>query len=89
MSELHVFTASEEEWVIAASSEDACAVYCATIGCEPSKAADDGGTHPDDWEALPDDKSLTRRDDDGGRQTMTCGEWARLEGRGYWGSASA
>jgi len=56
---LHVWTADDEEWVVATSPEDACAVYCAFIGCEPSKVTDPDdldGTHPSDWTQVPDDK---------------------------------
>jgi len=54
---LHVWTADKEEWVVAESAEDACAVYCAHLGCEPATEAEDSdwGTHPDAWTVLPDD----------------------------------
>lgn len=57
---LHVWTADDEEWVVAESAQDACAVYCEHIGCEPSKNADSGdhGTHPDHWSVLADDRPL-------------------------------
>ena len=57
---MHVWTADSEEWVVAESATDACAVYCAFIGCNPSTSVDDAdwGTHPDHWSELPDDKIL-------------------------------
>jgi hypothetical protein len=59
-NKLHVWTADREEWVVAESATDACAVYCAHVGCEPSEnaAEADWGTHPDHWTPLPDDEPL-------------------------------
>jgi hypothetical protein len=58
---MYVWTADREEWVIAASAEDARDVYCAHIGTTPSLTAEDdgsadGGTHASHWEKLPDDE---------------------------------
>lgn len=91
MSELHVYTASEEEWVVAASPVDARDVYCAHIGCEPDEAPDQGtaygGTHTDDWEALPDEQTLKIYDDET-THSKTCAGWVREHGRGYLCSAN-
>jgi hypothetical protein len=62
--QLHVWTADKEEWVIAASAEDACRVYCEHIGhplseIDPASSDDvDWGTHPAHWSQLPDDEVL-------------------------------
>lgn len=60
MSYLRVWTAEEEEWVIAESAIDACFLYCEAIGYEPAKEAEDSdwGTHPEQWTALPNDRVL-------------------------------
>jgi hypothetical protein len=59
MSELHVWTVDNEEWVVAESAVDACAVYCAHSGDEPLAEDSDGedfdGTHPNHWTEVPDD----------------------------------
>jgi hypothetical protein len=57
---LHVWTADSEEWVVAESAEDACAVYCEQIGSPRSQDPDDldFGTHPDHWTQLSDDSKL-------------------------------
>jgi hypothetical protein len=61
---LHVWTADDEEWVIAESAQDACAVYCAHIGCEPSATVDsDWGTHPEHWSQMADDEVLRLQDE--------------------------
>lgn len=63
---LSVYTASDEEWVIAESPEDARDVYCAHIGCGPDMVDQDscdGGCHAEHWEALPMGKTLTMRDE--------------------------
>ena len=60
--QLHVWTADDEEWVVAYSADDACTVYCVDqIGCERATGeADraDHGTHPGHWTLLADDKVL-------------------------------
>lgn len=59
MGTLHVWTADDEEWVVAESAEDACAVYCAHLGSEPDTSTDgddaEWGTHPEHWTELADD----------------------------------
>jgi hypothetical protein len=81
---LRVWTAAEEEWVIAYSAEDAALVYAGT-GAEPM---------PEDipWTACADDKVFTFHDEDenGNRRETrkTMGEHAAERGRGYFGSAN-
>ncbi len=65
MSELHMFTADDEEWVIAADPADAARVYCDHLGNvepdmgDPDKA--DGGTHAVHWKQVPDEKEMRLR----------------------------
>ena len=63
---LMMFTADDEEWVIAESPADAVDIYCAHIGapCAPAAPGSDPdkcnpGTHIEHWTPLPDDKALT------------------------------
>lgn len=65
---LFMFSADDEEWVIAHDAEDARDVYCAQIGSAPElgphdPGANDCGTHASDWERLDDEKSLTLREE--------------------------
>lgn len=70
---MHVYT-DDEEYVIAASSEDAAAVMQET--CGPVDVTD--------WLQMPDDRPFTVDLDDGnGPVKKTCGEWA-TRGRGYF-----
>lgn len=57
---LHVWTADDEEWVVAESAKDACAVYRDHVGGEEAHDANsaDHGMHPDHWTELPDDRTL-------------------------------
>ena len=84
-ADLHVFTAEDEEFVIAASSEDAAAVHRECVGEDLVFCESEG---PVTWEQLPDDKSFTLNDEDEGRQTRTCGEWAKLRGRCYFATTN-
>lgn len=79
---LHVFTADNEEWVVAASPEDAAVVY-ASIGADPLEDVE--------WTQLPDDKPLTLfgyEVDEEEKRTMTCAEWVTRLGRCYLGSVN-
>ena len=63
MGDLGVWTADNEDWVVASTNEEARDVFCHHMGWEPDTApASDGsrdfGTHADDWDLLPDDKVL-------------------------------
>jgi hypothetical protein len=63
---LAMYTADDEEWVIAATAEQARDLYCAHMGFEvatddPDEA--DVGTHVDHWTRLPDEKRLSLRDE--------------------------
>lgn len=59
MDTLHVWTADDEEFVVAASAEDACAVYCEHAELERDTSEDgedsDWGTRPEHWTELADD----------------------------------
>jgi len=59
---LHVWSADDEEWVVAESAEDAARIYCALIGVAPDWSGDGEdsgwGTYPHHWSQLPDDKRL-------------------------------
>lgn len=77
---LHVWKiqdGGETFWVVAASPDDARAVF-----------AESGVPDTSDWDRDPpriapvDDARELRFDDDGEKVSKTCGEWAK-EGRGY------
>lgn len=76
MGTLHVYT-DDEEFVIAASPEDAVAVMR-----EANGVADVAN-----WQQMPDDKPFTY-DDGLNIAKKTCGEWARERGRGYFCTAN-
>ena len=64
--DLHMWTADDEEWVVASSAEEARDLYCAMSGAkpesgDPNKA--DGGAHVGHWTPLPGDKLLARREE--------------------------
>jgi hypothetical protein len=85
--ELHVFTADNEEWVVAASPEDAAEVYREYVGEYLGSAGAEAATGLR-WQALPDEKPLTMTDEDAGVETvMFCGGWS-IGGRRYLGSAN-
>jgi hypothetical protein len=81
-----VFTADEEEYVIATTPEDAAAVYHETVGDD--LVFDDG---PATWTQLPDDRifGIRLEEDDEYATKRTCAEWAQTLGRTYLGSADA
>ena len=64
--DLHMWTADDEDWVIAETAEEARDLYCAMSGAkpesgDPNKA--DGGAHVEHWTVLPDDGLLARREE--------------------------
>jgi hypothetical protein len=64
MSTLHLFTASQEEWVVAHDPEDARDVYCEVVGSKPHEGDPeraDPGVHEAHWAQVPDDRSMTLR----------------------------
>lgn len=79
---LRVYHCLGSDWVVARSVEDATAVLRETHGTHGTFEVNEGDT----IDPLPDDKPLTiREENDHGyvSTTMTCGEWARITGRGY------
>ena len=64
--DLHMWTADNEEWVIAESAEEARDLYCAMSGATPESGdpnAADGGTHVEHWTPLADERRLARREE--------------------------
>jgi len=70
---LHVFTMQGgPDTVVAHSPEDAWVVLFEWTGTRP-----DDVTEVDGWRQLDDDHALTIVDDDDGKETRPCREWAR------------
>lgn len=81
MAELRVFygNGGAGEWVIAADPADADGVYAEHMG----QAYVPGDDEPTEWRPLPENEPLTiSNDEDGSRESKTCGEWA-AQGRGF------
>ncbi len=78
-----VFTADNEEWVIARDPEDADLVYEETVG---EKYRPNG--EPVMWTMLPSDRVVKLDDEEEGLLSKTCAEWAKERGRGHLGSAN-
>lgn len=73
---LHVWTNDGDDFVIAASADDANAVMVEYGG---------SALDVDDWTQMLDDRPFTADIDDGnGPVKKTCGEWAQERGRGYF-----
>jgi hypothetical protein len=78
--QLHAYT-NDEEWVIAASPEDADKV-CEQLGMGATYAADTS-----QW-VLCDPAKLFTFDDGDATETKTLGEWITIKGRGYFASSN-
>jgi hypothetical protein len=79
MADLHVYKIDPDRFV-AESPEDAMAQaseYYRAMGVEP---------YDSEPELQPDDKQLTINFEDGSqpRQTRSCAEWAKINGRGFF-----
>lgn len=82
---LHMWEA-EVDTVIAASAEEACAIFINGYG-DPG---DDGGK-PEDWTLVPDDKAVKYwrdgRESGGEPESKAAIEFVREFGKGYFGSS--
>ena len=78
MSNLHVFSFDDEEFVVAESPEDA-----ATVMSDETGERMPGPDYPGEWKQVSDDKKMRISLDAGAEpeQTKTCAEWA-AQGRG-------
>ena len=78
---MHVYR-SDFGWVIAADPADAMAVWLETTG---ERLSDYDGDAIE-WVPLPDDGPLTVDNEDEGKRTQTCAEWATEMGRSCLGA---
>jgi hypothetical protein len=78
---LHMYT-NDNDYVIAASIDDARAVYIGQLGDPADIERDDCLDFRED----DDDRVFTLVQEDGSKKSMTCRQWCDTEGRGYFAS---
>lgn len=82
---LRVFTADHEEFVVAASPEDAAKAFEEDVG--ETLTSQIGA--PEAWAPCTNEHVLGGEDDDGKPVKRTCEQWVMIHGRGYLGSTDA
>jgi hypothetical protein len=88
MSELHVWHDNDCVWVVAESARDAAIAYAQWCGYDdPEATIDTPGSDimTEHWRMMPDDSPMRIivGDDGDPKETRTCAEWAKYNGRGF------